>query len=127
MIPPGTDNGEILRVPYIDGLRKMSLDKAEFFYVKVMVNKSDYFAREGMDIRTKMDIDAYVSLFGGQIVVKGLYEHSIKVDIPPGIHLFFKKKKKNITIKYFQEHQVISQSLSKVKDYESAEWQVIIL
>lgn len=84
LIPPGTDNGEILRVPYIEGLRKMSLDKAEFFYVKVMVNKSDYFAREGMDIRTKMDIDAYTSLFGGQILVKGLYEHSIKVDIPPG-------------------------------------------
>ena len=67
----------------------MSLDKAEFFYVKVMVNKSDYFAREGMDIRTKMDIDAYTSLFGGQIVVKGLYEHSIKVDIPPGMQNLF--------------------------------------
>ena len=90
MIPPGTDNGEILRVPYIEGLRKMSLDKAEFFYVKVMVNKSDYFAREGMDIRTKMDIDAYTSLFGGQILVKGLYEHSIKVDIPPGTFIFQK-------------------------------------
>ena len=93
MIPPGTDNGEILRVPYIDGLRKMSLDKAEFFYVKVMVNKSDYFAREGMDIRTKMDIDAYTSLFGGQILVKGLYEHSIKVDIPPGMRTFIFQKR----------------------------------
>ena len=70
----------------------MSLDKAEFFYVKVMVNKSDYFAREGMDIRTKMDIDAYVSLFGGQILVKGLHKRSIKVDIPPGTHLFFQKR-----------------------------------
>ena len=83
-IPPGTENGEILRVPYIPGLRKMSIDKAEFFYVKVMVNKSNYFVREGLDIRSKADIDAHTSLFGGKIEVKGLHEHSITVDIPPG-------------------------------------------
>jgi len=83
-IPPGTENGEILRVPYIKGLRKMSIDKAEFFYVKVMVNKSEYFEKEGLDIRSKADIDAYTSLFGGKIQIRGLHESPITVDIPPG-------------------------------------------
>ena len=83
-IQPGTENGEILKVPYIEGLRKMSLDKAEFFYAKIMVNKSDHFTREGMDIRSKTDIDAKTSLYGGTIKVKGLYESLIQVDIPPG-------------------------------------------
>ena len=62
----------------------MSLDKAEFFYAKIMVNKSDHFTREGMDIRSKADIDPEKALFGGTIKVKGLYESFIQVDVPPG-------------------------------------------
>ena len=48
------------------------------------MNKPCYFTREGMDVRSKTDIDAYTSIYGGKVEVKDLHGQFVKVDIPPG-------------------------------------------
>ena len=83
-IPPGAENGEIIKVPFDKELIKWSVDKTGHFYIKVMVQKSDYFTREGFDIQTKADIDVHTALYGGEIEVQGLYDPSVKVKIPAG-------------------------------------------
>ena len=83
-IPAGVENGEIIKVPFDQELVKWSVDKTDSFYVKVMVQKSDYFQREGFDVHTKADIDVHTALYGGEIEVMSLYEPYLKVKIPPG-------------------------------------------
>ena len=60
------------------------MDKVDHFYIKVLVQKSDYFVRDGFDIRTKADIDVHTALHGGEIKVKGLHEPYVTVRIPGG-------------------------------------------
>ena len=83
-VPAGVENGEIIQVAFDQELVKWSVDKTDRFYIKVMVQKSDYFRREGFDVHTKADIDVHTALYGGEIEVKSLYEPLVKVKIPPG-------------------------------------------
>ena len=73
-----------MRVPYSEELRSRSLEKAEYFYVKVLVRKSKQFTHEGLDIFSKADIDVKTSLYGGEIDVPGLYDPKLKLKIAPG-------------------------------------------
>ena len=84
-IPAGVENGEIIRVPFDEELVRYAVNKAnDTFYIKVMVQKSDYFEREGFNVMSKVDIDVRTATLGGEVEVKGLYQPSIKLKIPPG-------------------------------------------
>ena len=84
-IPAGVENGEIIKVPFDEELTKYAVNKAnDTFYIKVMVQKSDYFTREGYDVFTKADIDVHTATHGGEIEVKSLHQPLVKLKIPPG-------------------------------------------
>ncbi len=83
-MPPGTDNGEIIKARYSEELIRLSLDKVETFYVKIMVQKSEDFTRDGLDIHGKVDIDAKTALYGGKVEAKAIHSPLLSVDIPPG-------------------------------------------
>ena len=84
-IPAGVENGEIIKVPFDEELVRYAVNKAnDTFYIKVMVQKSDHFTREGFDVLTKVDIDVHTATHGGDIEVKGLHQPLVKLKIPPG-------------------------------------------
>ena len=83
-IPPGVENGEMLRFRYHDDLIEFSLNNEEYFYVKVMVDKSEKFTRDGLNICSKTFIDAKTALYGGEVEVEGVFQPDIKLTIPPG-------------------------------------------
>ena len=86
MIPPGTENGEIITVPIVDKLKKFMVEDIDTFYVKVLVQKSPYFyKKDGLDVYSRVDIDPNTAMNGGSVKVKGLHSPYLSLDVPAGV------------------------------------------
>ena len=86
VVPPGTENGEILVVPIRKDFQEIMVENIDSFYVKVMVQKSPYFyKRDGLDIYSRIDIDPNTAIYGGNVPIRGLHYSPLKLNIPVGI------------------------------------------
>ena len=86
IIPPGTENGEIITVPIIDKLKRFMVEDIDTFYVKVLVQKSTYFfKKDGLDVYSRVDIDPNTAMNGGSVKVVGLHTPYLSLDVPAGI------------------------------------------
>lgn len=82
-IPPGSVDGQYLNVP-IDNkyLKYTGPEHQTHFYVKLVVEKSKYFKREGNDVYTQNDISVSQALLGGTLSVEGLHSNEIRITLP---------------------------------------------
>ncbi|HTW76139.1 MAG TPA: molecular chaperone DnaJ [Thermoplasmata archaeon] len=81
-VPPGIDDGAVLRVPGhggagIDGGRNGDL------FVQVLFEPNDHIRREGVDAYTETTVDLPTALFGGEVTLPAI-EGKVALKIPPG-------------------------------------------
>ena len=82
-IPPGSVDGQFLKVVIDDYYLKITPpEQPKHFYVKLAVEKSRYFKRDGHDIYTANDISVSQALLGGELSIKGLYSSELTVPLP---------------------------------------------
>ncbi len=74
-IPAGVEDGQTLRLSLDGGAREV--------FVKVHVEESSYFHREGYDVHTDAEVSVAQAVLGGVVRIQGLYE-DLNVRIPPG-------------------------------------------
>ena len=83
VIPPGSIDGQYLKIPidqkYLNHTRK---DHHSHFFIKLKVEESDYFQREGNDIYTANDISVSQALLGGSVSVKSIYSNKLMIPLP---------------------------------------------
>ena len=82
-IPPGSVDGQFLKVP-IDNkyLKYTGPEHHTHFYLKLVVEKSNYFKRDGNDVYTQNDISVCQALLGGTLSVKGLHSKELQITLP---------------------------------------------
>lgn len=82
-MPPGCEDGQVLKVPVDEKIMARAPFQEPYFYVYVTVEKSPYFRREAFDIFSEHDVSLCQSILGGTIFVKGLHKETLAVKIPP--------------------------------------------
>lgn len=83
VIPPGSFDGQYLKVPIGDKyLQCTEKEHHKYFFIKLNVEKSDYFKRDGNDLYTTNDISVSQALLGGCLTMKGLHSSELKVPLP---------------------------------------------
>ena len=94
VIPPGSIDGQYLKVPisekYLNYTRK---DHHSHFFVRLNVEESDYFKRDGNDLYTANDISVSQALLGGCLSIKGLHSDEIKIRLPSNPNIGTSHKK----------------------------------
>jgi DnaJ-class molecular chaperone len=83
-IPPGVEDGQVLRVPIPFELLKHARDDADFFYIYISVEKSNYFLRDDLDVHSDTDVSPAQALLGGSVAVRGLHKDLLDVSVAPG-------------------------------------------
>ena len=61
--------------------------QADHYFVKVVIDESNYFKRDGLDVVTEADISVAQALLGGKLQIRGLFEE--KVTVVPSYELVF--------------------------------------
>ncbi|KAM7538428.1 hypothetical protein Aperf_G00000069585 [Anoplocephala perfoliata] len=79
VIPPGVEDGQVLRVSVGNG----NYQPAQELFVTVRVASSPNFRRDGADVHSDVTITMAQAALGGKIRIPGIYE-SVLVTIPPG-------------------------------------------
>ena len=82
IIPPGIENGEVVRIPHKG--EAMRNGEAGDLYVKVRVLPHPVFKRSRNDLLMKLEISLSQALLGGSHVISTL-DGSIKLKIPQGV------------------------------------------
>ena len=49
----------------------------DHYFIKVLIDPSNYFVREGLDLHTEADISISQALLGGQLKIRGLYDSEV--------------------------------------------------
>jgi molecular chaperone DnaJ len=81
-IPPGVENGNILRLSKFGNLYKYTVTD---LYITVSAeNSNEYFERKGNDVYTKNFIPLSFCVLGGELQIKGLYSN-IKFKVDKGV------------------------------------------
>ncbi len=79
---PGVMDGEIVTAQVNEQVRPLVTKGDGTVLVKVTVDKSDIFSREGLDIFSKEDITPEQALNGGKVTFRGLHEKELEVVLP---------------------------------------------
>jgi DnaJ-class molecular chaperone len=51
--------------------------QADHYFLKIVVDPSNYFKRDGLDVVTEADVSVAQALLGGQLRVRGLFEEKV--------------------------------------------------
>ena len=93
-IPPGSIDGQYLKVPISDKyLKWTAIGHHSHFFVRLNVDKSDYFKRDGNDLYTANDISVSQALLGGCLSVQGLHSDSLMIPLPSNPNIGSSHKK----------------------------------
>ncbi|XP_040573479.2 chaperone protein DnaJ isoform X1 [Lepeophtheirus salmonis] len=84
IIPPGTESGQVLKIPVHELVIEHSVSAVRNFYVYITVKPSTYFTRDGLDLHSKAPISVPQALLGGKIKVKGMHREEEEVVFEPG-------------------------------------------
>jgi DnaJ-class molecular chaperone len=49
----------------------------DHYFVKVLIDQSNYFVRDNFDIYTEADVSVSQALLGGKLNIRGLYEEKV--------------------------------------------------
>lgn len=82
-IPPGTEDGQVLKYQINRDLMKWTIDHDPYFYVYVTVEPQSYFKRDDLDVTTETDISIAQAILGGTTEIRGLHKDELDVTIPP--------------------------------------------
>ncbi|KAL5964754.1 hypothetical protein TSMEX_007465 [Taenia solium] len=82
-IPPGVEDGQVLRVSVDSGRKGIRFQSSQELFVTVRVEASPNFRRDGADIHSNVTITLAQAALGGKIRIPGIYEQ-VLVTIPPG-------------------------------------------
>jgi molecular chaperone DnaJ len=87
-VPPGVDNGTILKVPgqgdvREDGGKSSGGLKGDLF-IQIEVLPSKYVQRIGMDLYSEVRIPLFMAILGGKIQVETLARGEKTLEVPPG-------------------------------------------
>ncbi|VDM33340.1 unnamed protein product [Hydatigera taeniaeformis] len=82
-IPPGVEDGQVLRVSVNSGRKGSHCQSAQELFVTVRVESSPNFRRDGADVHSNVTITLAQAALGGKIRIPGIYEQ-VLVTIPPG-------------------------------------------
>lgn len=84
-IPPGCDDGQLLRIPIDEKYLKVTVAHHKYFFIRLNVEKSTYFkGRDGYDLFSEADLSVSQALLGGVLHVRGLHKDNLRVDLPQG-------------------------------------------
>lgn len=82
-IPPGINNGEMIRLTGMGEAIKGG--KSGDLYVKVHVGSHNVFKKDGQNLLMDLKIKTSTAILGGEVPVK-IFDESIMVFVPPGIN-----------------------------------------
>lgn len=84
-IPPGISDGEIFKINVnpSEGDSERGTTGTQEIYIKFHVESSDYFTVEGPDLHSFASISIPQAIFGGEIIIDGLWSDE-KIKIEPG-------------------------------------------
>ncbi|KAH9282988.1 Mitochonrial uncharacterized protein [Echinococcus granulosus] len=82
-IPPGVEDGQVLRVSVGNGRNGARYKSSQELFVTVRVEASPNFRRDGADVHSNVTITLAQAALGGKIRIPGIYEQ-VLVTIPPG-------------------------------------------
>jgi DnaJ-class molecular chaperone len=78
LIPPGCEHGQLLRIQIPDDMMEMASPlQNDHYFVKVLIDQSNYFVRDNLDIYTEADVSVSQALLGGKLNIRGLYEEKV--------------------------------------------------
>lgn len=83
VIPPGIENGEMIRLSGIGEV--VSGGSAGDLYVKVHVAPHPVFKKEGNNLTMKLNVKLSTALLGGEYTIKTLRGKELSIKIPKGI------------------------------------------
>ena len=81
-IPPGIEDGQVLRIDIDPEVTPYLIDQQDYFYAYFQVDSSSHFTRENCDIYSEADISLAQALLGGSFSVPGLHKESLSVEVP---------------------------------------------
>ena len=58
-----------------------SPDQADHYFLKIVIDPSNYFKREGLDVITEADVSVAQALLGGQLQIRGLTHDKVRIDL----------------------------------------------
>uniref|UniRef100_A0A5K3G2E4 CR-type domain-containing protein n=2 Tax=Mesocestoides corti TaxID=53468 RepID=A0A5K3G2E4_MESCO len=82
-IPPGVEDGQVLRVSVATGRNRNRYEPSQELFVTVRVEASQHFRRDGADVHSNVTISLAQAALGGKIRIPGIYEQVV-VTIPAG-------------------------------------------
>ncbi len=84
-LPPGLEDGQVLRVPIREDILAYTIAHEPYFYAYIKVEPDDYYVeRDALDIYTEADLSVGMAVLGGELVVRGLHEKQLGVAVAPG-------------------------------------------
>ena len=84
-IPPGMEDGQVLKVPIREDILKVTVAHEPYFYLYVRVEKDDYFVeRDDLDLFTEADLSVGQAVLGGELRVRGLHEAEMYLGVERG-------------------------------------------
>ena len=54
--------------------------QADHYFIKIVIDESNYFKRDGLDVVTEADVSVAQALLGGKLHIRGLFEEKVKDD-----------------------------------------------
>jgi curved DNA-binding protein len=82
-IQPGITDDQLLKIPE-QGYPGVAGGKKGDLYVRVKIEKDNFFTRRGDELFTEIFVDIFKVILGGDITIKTL-SGDIKITLPPGI------------------------------------------
>jgi len=76
-IPPGCEDGQILRGEIHPDILKWTTEHHDCFYVKVNVDQHPMLRKEGSDILSEADVSVSQALLGGELFCTGIGESTV--------------------------------------------------
>lgn len=73
-IPPGVEDGQVLRVSVDSGRKGTRCLSSQELFVTVRVEASSNFRRDGADVHSNVTISLAQAALGGKIRIPGIYE-----------------------------------------------------
>lgn len=81
-VPAGVEDGQSIKIRGYGGEGMNGGPKGDL-YITFLVNNDTDFIREGDHLYSKVDLDLYTAILGGEIVVP-TFEGKVKLKVPPG-------------------------------------------
>jgi len=59
--------------------------QADHYFIKIVIDESNYFKRDGLDVVTEADISVAQACLGGKLQLRGLFDEKVEIYSHEGI------------------------------------------